>query len=53
MNIIAKTIRSAFRTRTKRNAVIDYLNESVSIIDLERREREIESGKFKKPHYLF
>ncbi len=30
-----------------------YLNESVSRIDLERREREVESGKFRQPHPYF
>jgi Protein of unknown function (DUF3563) len=34
------------RRQTRRDAELAYLNASVSLYDLERREREIATGKF-------
>ena len=52
MNIVSKTMR-AFSHRLKRNPELEYLNESVSIDDLERRQREIDSGLFRKRAQIF
>lgn len=42
-NLFAR--RSSSR-QSRRDAELAYLNASVSLYDLERREREIEAGKF-------
>lgn len=34
------------RVQSRREAELAYLNQSVSLYDVERREREIERGKF-------
>lgn len=34
------------RLQTRREAELAYLNDAVSLYDLERREREIAAGKF-------
>jgi hypothetical protein len=39
-------ISAAFRTVDKQSAIRNYLNQSVSIYDLERRQNEIDAGKF-------
>ena len=52
MNIVTKTIR-ALRQRSQQNPAMDYLNESVSIHDLERRQREIDSGLFNQRRQIF
>lgn len=39
-------IGSVFRPFDHQSATRAYLNDSVSIYDLERRQREIDSGKF-------
>lgn len=39
-------IGSAFRSVDRQTAIRNYLNDSVSIHDLERRQREVDSGKF-------
>ncbi len=39
-------IGAAFRQTDQQSAIRNYLNESVSIYDLERRQNEIDSGKF-------
>ena len=36
----------AFRVPSRRKIELDYLNQSISISDLERRQSEIEAGKF-------
>lgn len=49
-NRLASTLgrfASAFRMRTRQEIELDYLNRSVSLHDLERRQREIEAGKFR------
>ncbi|BDA84079.1 hypothetical protein Sa4125_16210 [Aureimonas sp. SA4125] len=46
MNILSRSLRAAFGQRNKRDRAMDYLNESVSIDDLERRQREIDQGMF-------
>jgi hypothetical protein len=45
------TIRSAFRSRSRVEAEIDYLNQSSSRVDLELRQREIDRGRFRKLPY--
>nr|WP_306267488.1 hypothetical protein [Pararhizobium sp. IMCC3301] len=40
-------IGSAFRPVDRQTVIRNYLNDSVSIHDLERRQHEIETGKFK------
>ena len=52
MNIITKTLR-AFNQRAKRDPAMEYLNGAVSIYDLERREREIDSGLFNRNRQIF
>lgn len=39
-------IGAAFRPVDTQQAISNYLNESVSVYDLERRQMEIASGKF-------
>jgi hypothetical protein len=36
----------AFRVPSRQKIELEYLNQSISISDLERRQTEIESGKF-------
>ena len=38
---------NAFRSPSRRTVELEYLNQSVSINDLERRQYEIETGKFR------
>lgn len=38
-------IRSALR---RRDHALDYLNEATSMVDLERRQREIDRGRFNR-----
>lgn len=52
MNIVTRTLR-AFSQRSRRNPAMEYLNESVSIDDLERRQREIDSGLFSSHRRMF
>lgn len=40
-------IGAAFRSLDTQQAIRIYLNDSVSIYDLERRQREIDHGKFR------
>jgi hypothetical protein len=40
-------LRSALRTRTRGEAELSYLNESMSVTDLEMRQREIDRGRFR------
>ena len=53
MNIFPRTLRSALRSRSPRDRAMDYLNESVSIDDLERRQHEIDQGLFTRRPYSF
>lgn len=39
-------IGAAFRPTDRQSAIRNYLNESVSIYDLERRQNEVDNGKF-------
>jgi hypothetical protein len=41
------TIRSAFRSRSRADVELDYLNQSSSRVDLELRQREIDRGRFR------
>lgn len=40
-------VASALRPATRHEREMAYLNKSVSIFDLERRQREIDAGKFR------
>jgi hypothetical protein len=40
-------IASVFEAPSRQKLERDYLNRSVSIYDLERRQREIDAGKFR------
>ena len=50
MNILSRAFRSAFN-RPRRDPALEYLNESVSLLDLERRQQEIDAGAFSKRRY--
>ena len=50
MNIFTRALRSAV-SRSRRDPAIEYLNESVSLIDLERRQQEIDAGAFRKRRF--
>lgn len=52
MNLMQK-LRSAFRGQTANRLEIEYLNEAVSIIDLESRQRQIDRGQFRNRNYPF
>jgi hypothetical protein len=53
MNIFSRTLRTALRQRSPRDRALDYLNEAVSIDDLERRQHEIDQGLFNRRPYSF
>ena len=53
MNLFSRTLRSALSKGKKRDRALDYLNESVSIDDLERRQHEIDQGMFNRRPYSF
>ncbi len=40
-------LRQAFRPATAETRAAAYLNEATSVSDLERREREIDQGRFR------
>ncbi len=40
-------ITNAFSVPSRQKAELDYLNQSISICDLEQRQNEIEAGKFR------
>ncbi|NDV86322.1 hypothetical protein GTW51_06360 [Aurantimonas aggregata] len=50
---ITNTIRGLFRSNHRRDVVRDYLDQSISLADLERRQREIDSGRFRAKNYPF
>lgn len=50
---IARRLRDAFRVPSQRERALAYLNESTSIADLERREREIDAGRFHDKRHTF
>jgi hypothetical protein len=50
MNILTRALRSALN-RPRRDPVLEYLNESVSLLDLERRQQEIDAGAFRKRRF--
>jgi hypothetical protein len=50
MNILTRALRSAF-DRPRRDPALEYLNESVSLLDLERRQQEIDAGAFRKRRF--
>jgi hypothetical protein len=47
MNLIQK-LRSALGEDRASRMELDYLNEAVSIVDLESRQRQIDRGRFRK-----
>ncbi|WP_156386616.1 DUF3563 domain-containing protein [Aureimonas sp. Leaf454] len=47
MNLIQK-LRSALGEDRATRMELDYLNEAVSIVDLESRQRQIDRGRFRK-----
>ena len=49
----ARRLRDAFRAPTATERALAYLNESTSIADLERREREIDAGRFHHKRHTF
>jgi hypothetical protein len=50
---ITSTIRGLLRGNGRRDVVRDYLDQSVSLADLERRQREVDSGRFRGRSYPF
>jgi hypothetical protein len=46
-NSIFGRIASALKPASRHEREMAYLNKSVSIFDLERRQREIDAGKFR------
>jgi Protein of unknown function (DUF3563) len=46
-NTFFRRIASAFRAPSRHERETAYLNRSVSMCDLERRQREIAAGKFR------
>lgn len=46
-NTVFGRIASAFRRPSRMDRETAYLNNSVSVYDLERRQREIDAGKFR------
>ena len=45
---IIQDLKNALRSRSRGELELDYLNESTSPVDLERRQREIDRGKFRR-----
>ncbi|RYE11374.1 MAG: DUF3563 domain-containing protein [Hyphomicrobiales bacterium] len=41
------SLKSVVRPRSRGDAELDYLNESMSVADLEMRQREIDRGRFR------
>jgi len=50
---IAHRLRSALRTVSPEERANDYLNEATSLVDLERRQREIDRGLFARRNFPF
>ncbi|UIJ71580.1 DUF3563 family protein [Aurantimonas sp. HBX-1] len=50
---ITNTLRGLLRGTGRRDVVREYLDQSVSLADLERRQREIDSGRFRGRNYPF
>ncbi len=50
---ITRRLRAALRAPSPEARALAYLNESTSIADLERREREIDAGRFRRDRYPF
>lgn len=44
---LLENLRTALRTRSRGEAELAYLNESMSVTDLEMRQREIDRGRFR------
>jgi hypothetical protein len=44
---LMQNLRAAFRSRSREDAELDYLNQSTSRVDLEIRQREVERGRFR------
>ncbi|SFF08433.1 Protein of unknown function [Aureimonas phyllosphaerae] len=50
---ITRRIRAAFRAPSHDERALAYLNDATSLADLERREREIDSGRFRQNRHPF
>ncbi|WP_156369118.1 DUF3563 family protein [Aureimonas sp. Leaf324] len=50
---ITRRLRAALRAPSHEERALAYLNESTSLADLERREREIDSGRFRQNRHAF
>ncbi|WP_082666204.1 DUF3563 family protein [Aureimonas sp. AU4] len=50
---ITSRLRQAFRTVSSEDRANRYLNEATSLVDLERRQREIDRGLFVRRNYPF
>ncbi|MEO8757493.1 MAG: DUF3563 domain-containing protein [Devosia sp.] len=44
---LMNNLKSVFRTATRGEIELDYLNQSTSRIDLEMRQRDIDRGRFR------
>lgn len=50
---ITRRVRDALRAQGPEARALAYLNESTSIADLERREREIDAGRFRRTRFPY
>ncbi|HEX2018074.1 MAG TPA: DUF3563 family protein [Aurantimonas sp.] len=50
---ITNTLRGLFGGNRRRDVAREYLDQSVSLADLERRQREVDSGRFRGRSYPF
>ena len=53
MLTLFKTLISRYSAQTEAERELAYLNASVSLIDLERRQREIERGLLRRQSFAF
>ena len=44
---LINSLKSAFRTASRGDVELDYLNQSTSRVDLELRQREVDRGRFR------
>ncbi|WP_114348478.1 DUF3563 family protein [Mangrovicella endophytica] len=50
---LTSRIRDAVKRRREYNPELEYLNEATSLVDLERRQREIDQGRFRRSRYPY
>lgn len=48
-----KKLRSILGSDSRQSRERNYLDQSVSLVDLERRQREIDSGLFRSPRNIY